>query len=131
VILVYIMISSVISSSIHSYIDSFNQSYNYSFIYSVIHAYYSFIHLPISPVGWVHLVGGPVDLQGGPIFFYMVPHYIRYKSRGGQQGRPGPRPPPDATGLLSIHPFTHCMTIVKWIRYYRCSFHLRDASTHS
>jgi len=32
----------------------------------------------------------------GPIFFYMVSPYIKYKSKGG----PGPRRPPDATGLI-------------------------------
>jgi len=46
--------------------------------------------------------GGPADLQRGPIFFYMVHPYIRYKSRGASTlaGGPGPRAlPPDTTGL--------------------------------
>jgi len=37
----------------------------------------------LSPVGWVNLVRGTADLQGGgPIFVLYGDPYTRYKSRG-------------------------------------------------
>jgi len=52
--------------------------------------------------------GGAADLQEGPIFFYMVPTYIRYKSRGtitlAGVGAAPVVPPLDATGLLTYRP---------------------------
>jgi len=49
-----------------------------------------------SPVGWVHLVGGAADLQGGPFFFKC--EKAGEKTRAGGQdfsrGGPDPMPPP-------------------------------------
>jgi len=36
-----------------------------------------------SPVGWVHLVGGGADLQGGPICFSNVEKQERKREQGG------------------------------------------------
>jgi len=59
-----------------------------------------------SPVRWVHLVGGPADLQGGTTFFSYAEKQEKKREQGGQHfSRVGPAPvgPSDATGLILAH----------------------------
>jgi len=54
-----------------------------------------------SPVGWVHLVEGPADLQGGPIIFSNSEEQENKREQGGGStlaGGPGPYVPPTLRG---------------------------------
>jgi len=68
--------------------------HNYMLLYEINMRFLAHISIiRCNPIGWVHLVGGAADLQGGPIFFSNAEKQENKRDHWGQQFSRGARPP--------------------------------------